>query len=546
MSCRSELTYAIYVDGELPPEKRRPLEAHLVSCRACRERVVALREEGEALVGALQERDPAPLHAGAAAPAARGLALGLLPALVATTLATLALGWLLEKAWPAVLPLLSPLGLGGIYDMAFDLFDLLRDEAPAAFEMGVAVAAMASVSALLSFGLGVALRRWSGPSLLALAVLLALTAAPRPGQADFGLHAQHDFTLPAGEVYEGTLIAHGESVTVEGIVDGDLLAFTRRLVVRGEVRGSLFAAARDVQIEGDVSGTTLVVGRSGRVSGRVGGNLYGFGGESFDVEPSARLERDLAAGGEQVRVEGSVGRDLFAGGDGVELRGPVGRNVHVWADSLSLRDGARVAGDVDAMLPAGVQVQVAGGAVVGGETTSRVHEHGRERRGFAQLADLRWWGWLALHVAAAFPVGLVLHALLPGLFGARLETSSAFFRSLGLGFAGLVLPPLAAVALALTLVGIPLALMGLLLWVMALYTALVVVSYLVGRSLLPPRDASWTGFGLALLVGLVVVVFATHAPYLGHALLVLTLLSGLGLLVERARGGWAALAARPD
>jgi cytoskeletal protein CcmA (bactofilin family) len=544
MSCRSELSYAIYVDGELPPEERRPLEAHLVACRTCRERVVALREEAEALAGALQERDPAPLHAGVAAPPARGLALGLAPALLATTLASVALGWLVDEAWPALLPVVSPLGLGGLYGMAFDLLYVLRERAPEVLDVGVAVAAMASVSALLCFGLGLALRRWSAPTLLAFSALLALAGAGQPGEARAGFHEQDDYTLPAGEVYEGTLVVHGESVTVEGVVDGDLLAFTRRLVLRGEVRGSLVAAARDVQIEGDVSGTALVVGRSTRVSGRVRGNLYGFGGESFDVERSARLERDLAAGGEQVRIEGSVGRDLYAGGDEVVLRGEVGRNVHAWADSLSLREGSRVAGDVDAALPPGVAVEVAESAFVGGETTSHVQEHGHARRGFARLGDPRWWGWLALHVAAALPVGLLLHALLPGLFAARLETSAAFFRALGLGFAGLVLPPLAAAALALTLVGVPLALMGLMLWIVALYTALVLVAFLVGRSLLPPRDESWTAFGLALLVGLVVVVFAVHAPYLGHALLLLALLSGLGLLVERARGGWAALTAR--
>lgn len=542
--CPSELSYAVYVDDELTPDERRRVEAHLVGCRTCRELVVALREEAEGLGNALHGRDRA-ARPNAPAPA-RGLALGLVPALAGATLAALALGWLLEEAWPAALPLFSPLALGGVYDMAFDLFYMLRDQAPAALEVAVAVVAMASVSALLSFGLTVALRRWSSPTLLALTALLALLAGVPPSEAHFGIHEHRDYELPAGEVHEGTLVAHGESVTIAGVVEGDLLAFTRRLVVRGEVRGSLIAVARDAEISGVVTGTAVVAGRSIRVAGRVGGNLYGYGGERLDVEPTARLERDAAAAGEDVRVEGTIARDLYAGGDGVAVSGSVGRNLHAWAESLRLLDGARIAGDVDAMLPRGESAEVASGAFVGGQTQSRESEMVHGRGGLGRLTDPRTWAWIALHVGAGFCVGLVLHLLLPGLFDARLETAGAFFRSLGLGFAALVLPPLAACLLAFTLIGVPLALMGLLVWMMALYSAFVVVSFLVGRSLLPPRDASWTGFGLTLVVGLVIVTFATHLPYLGGALRGLTLLAGVGLIAGQLQRGWPALVSQPS
>ena len=70
--CLPELTYAIYVDGELSPEELRPVEAHLVTCRRCRELVVALREEAALLTGALQERTPARRTAPQAPAAARG------------------------------------------------------------------------------------------------------------------------------------------------------------------------------------------------------------------------------------------------------------------------------------------------------------------------------------------------------------------------------------------------------------------------------------------------------------------------------------------
>lgn len=546
MSCHSELTYAIYLDGELPPGERRALESHLISCLPCRELVVALRGEAEALGDALQERPHAPHRQPETAHTpARGLALGLAPALLAAVLATSALGWLLDVAWPAVRTLIAPLAFGGIYDMAFDLFFLLRDEAPAALEVGVAVAAMASLSALLCFSLTVVLRRWSGPTLLGLGVVLAVGSMPGVGHAHFGLHEHHDYSLPAGEVHDGTLLAHGDTVTIDGVVDGDLIALTRWLVLRGEVRGNVIGVARDVEVSGAVTGSLIVAGRSGRIAGSVGGNLYGFGGESFALAPSGRVERDLVAAGDEVRVEGSVGRDVFAGGDAVEVRGQVGRNVHAWADSVSLQDGARVEGDVDAILPHGQEVDVAAGAVVNGATASRESEHGRNREGFALLADPGFWALMALHIGAGFAVGLALYGLLPGVFGARLATAGAFFRSLGLGFAAVVLPPLALALLALTLIGIPLALMGLFGWLIALYASFVVVSFLVGRSLVPPRDASWTAFGLALLAGLVVVVIVTHLPYLGGTLRVLTILTGIGLLAERMRGGWPALTQRP-
>ena len=45
MKCPSEFTWSVYVDGELSPDELRGAEMHLVACRDCRGRVVALQEE---------------------------------------------------------------------------------------------------------------------------------------------------------------------------------------------------------------------------------------------------------------------------------------------------------------------------------------------------------------------------------------------------------------------------------------------------------------------------------------------------------------------
>ena len=117
-----------------------------------------------------------------------------------------------------------------------------------------------------------------------------------------------------------------------------------------------------------------------------------------------------------------MGRDLVVTGERIDIRGPVARNVHAWAEEVALLDGARIGGDVQAVLPRGDEVEVSSGAVVAGEISSRPFVHPHER-GFSRYLEAGFWVWIAVHVGAAFLVGMLAHALLPGVFGGRLETS---------------------------------------------------------------------------------------------------------------------------
>ena len=99
--------------------------------------------------------------------------------------------------------------------------------------------------------------------------------------------------------------------------------------------------------------------------------------------------------------------------------------------------------------------------------------------------------------------------------------------------------------LALTLVGIPIALMGLALYQAALYVGSIVVAGLVGSALLQPRGEGWGPFGLALLAGLTLTIVAANTPFVGILVKVLIVLLGLGLLTDRCRSGWRTLRGLP-
>jgi cytoskeletal protein CcmA (bactofilin family) len=533
MSCPPEWTVAAYVDQGLAAPDARRIEAHLVGCERCRGLVLALREEARALGEALAgEGASEPAAVSVVAPA-RGAAWGLPVAIAATALVTAVASALYEMRLP--MAFLRPSSLLGVNEMVFDTLFLLRDQASGWFELGLALGALGGMAAIGSFLAGALLRRYARS---AAGLALAGAAAFGGEAADAAPRFVHEETVrvAAGETHQGTLAVSCESLEIDGVVSGDVWAMCERVSIRGEVDGSAIVLARELEVQGQVAGGLVAAGEQVRLEGSAGRSAY-LAGERVSIGPRARVARDAFLGGERVRVEGEVARDLAAGGERVELEGAVGRDLTAWSERVSVLPGARVGGDLRAHLPEPEALEVAEGAVVAGATDVEVLE-GHRHTMWSRYRDGRFYTWLALGFAASFLIGMLLHALAPRLFAGRLVSGRDFFVSLGLGFAVLVLAPIALVLLALTVVGIPAALIGLAAWGVALYLGGVVVAALIGRSLVKPRGDGARDFGVALLVGLAVVVVVKSLPFVGRPAGWVIALVGVGLLAAQAYAAW--------
>jgi cytoskeletal protein CcmA (bactofilin family) len=537
MSCFPESIYSVYVDDELSDAEKRPVEAHLIRCQACRQLILALRDEAGLLGDSLHEREPVVIRPKAAAPV-RGLALGGIPTLAIIAVAAAVVGGILETRLPSYAEWLNPMRWLGAYDMAFDLVFWLRDEVPGLVEFAVAAAAIGSVAAVLSFAVSALSRRWLGTAGMLAGLLLALVLPPS-ARAIVVLHDIESYVVGADEVEDDSVVVMAESVRIDGIVEGDLVVFAERLIVRGEIRGNLFAGARNIELNGRVHGGMYGFSRRIHVGGQIDGNIL-TGSDEFMLDDGAAVGGDAVHFGESVTIQGAVARDLYGIGKWVELGGSIGRNVDVFAKRATVLGSAEIGGDFIARLPRGEEAEISPLAKIAGEARSEeiVHDH---RPGFLTAA---FWIAMLLHVAAAFALAAVLRMLVPTVLGATVETPGDFFRALGLGFVALVVTPFALAIIAVTVAGIPLALIGLALYLSALYIATIVVAAIIGRSFLGGAEdsdqaAAAGGASLAsLLLGIVVVVAAAHLPFLGPLFGIVIILTGLGLIVQQAQASW--------
>jgi len=534
MCCPDEFTWSVYADGELEAEAVRASELHLVACRECRTRVVALQEEAQALGDAVRDRVRARATVREVAPPPRDLAWGL-PVAVAAVTAVLAIGGaVLELRLPGAFDLLNPRRLMGAYELAFDSIFVLREQLPGFVELLTAVGIVAAVSALGCALVHALSQRLGGSSSLMLAAVLALSAAEPARAVD--LRLDQDTTIGAGETVDESLVCIGDTITIDGTVDGDLVVGAERVSIRGKVTGNLFAFGDEVEIDGEVAGTVIALGGTTRLGAKVAGSAL-LGGERLTIAEGAVIERDASFFGEGIQLDGQVMRDVTFGGEWLEVRGEIARDLHaLQAERITLLDGARIGRHLRAHLRDGPDaIDQAPGAVIGGEldvaTESLVREHYLSRYG-----DPGFYAGVLIFAAAGFLFGLLVYLVEPRLFDAETPNTRGFFRSLGVGFVVIIAGPVSVLVAGLTVVGIPIAVFGIFLFMLALYTGSILVASMIGRAVLPPRGPGLGGFAPSYLVGLLILTTVAVIPFIGPAVRIVAMLFGVGCLIERARG----------
>jgi cytoskeletal protein CcmA (bactofilin family) len=339
--------------------------------------------------------------------------------------------------------------------------------------------------------------------------------------------------VPKGETIEGNLYAAGASVTVEGQVTGDVICAGQSINISGQVAGDVICAGQTINLSGTVGGNLRTVGNSINLSGKIGRNVMAFGASILSAASSS-IGWDMLAVGAFGQIAGNIGRDLYGTLGQATLSGQIGKNVNLHfgqqnkkADQTALTVAGTAVINGDLKYTSDKNAVVENGAVIKGQTTHNLPAVVVKKSNFANLGW--WWGNL-IAVFSALVIGLVLINFwreqiikITDLMLARVN--SAF----GWGILVLLLTPIIALILLATIIGIPLSLILMALWLIALYLSKIFVGILVGRSLLSNFFSQHKeSLILSMVAGIVVVYLIFALPFIGRLMSLLAMLWGLG------------------
>ncbi|MEW6610249.1 MAG: hypothetical protein AB1352_01280 [Patescibacteria group bacterium] len=348
--------------------------------------------------------------------------------------------------------------------------------------------------------------------------------------APFSIHAKGEpVIISTDEQVRGDVVRMGSSVRILAPVDGDVLVAGGTVEIAGPVSGDVIAAGGEVRIVSDVGGSVRVAGGTVEIKGSVGRGVSAAGGRVL-LSDSSGVGGSVIVFGADVVLNGRVDRDVRAYGGSVTVAGEVAGNVVIYsgeADRITLEPTALVHGTLE--YTAQDSATIREGAVVKGDTQFHQIPRRSAQAAFAShaLSSL-------IQLFGLIVVGLVMITMVPQAIEVITEWKNVWsLKSGGQGLVWLILPPVVAVVLLFTLIGVPLALISMALWAVGLYVAQVVIAYTLGRVLLVDllkTEASHRFFCLA--TGAVVWVALVSLPLMGWMIMIMGTILGLGSMMS--------------
>lgn len=337
-----------------------------------------------------------------------------------------------------------------------------------------------------------------------------LAASSSPGNA-YAAGVSVVITAPIA----GDLSAVGGSVIAAAPVAGDEIFLAGSISSRAPVAGDLRAAGGNITIEKPVAGDLVAFGLSVYDSGRAGGSV-------FIVALNSTL------------TDGASG-PVTVYGNNVSLAGNFANNVEVIASSrLTLAPGTTIRGTLSYEAPEAATIP-ASATITGGveyKNLSYLPDAGTSR----VLAFISVGFFLFVRILGA----LILAGLIAGLFPrlAEIITERAYtarlrgaFLTMLLGFAILVATPILSVMLAITFVGIGIALFILILYALIAVLSLMYAGILLGGVFARRYARRETVFWHDGVLGMLALSLIALVPFVGLFVVLLLTIFSAGALI---------------
>lgn len=266
----------------------------------------------------------------------------------------------------------------------------------------------------------------------------------------------------ATESYNDNIMAIDETVVANGTANG-LIMLCGSTISSNANGDYAFIAGREVNISGNITRDAFVVG------------------ETVTIENTGIINRDLYVCASKVIINGAVNRNIYVAssellvGDKAYIRG----NVHSATDKIVISETANILGTVEYRSDASV-VSIPESIQVNRIEVETNKNQGNVSKSFDFNEKI-------LELLMVFVTFILMLAIVPEFFTKIDEryalNAKELFKAFGIGVLLLIVVPIVSIILMVTIVGLPIAFVALLLYIIAFIITGAVAGYTIVKAI---------------------------------------------------------------
>lgn len=327
------------------------------------------------------------------------------------------------------------------------------------------------------------------------------------------------------QTIDKTLVSGASDIEIAGVLNGDLFCLSQNLNVSGTINGDVFCAASNVNITGNINGSLRLFSSNTTIVGTVD-EASTILTDDFTLDKAGFMGSDVFLTATNAQINGLVDRDLNILGDNYFVNGTINRNIAGNANQLTLQKNATVLGNVD--ITSQNKISTEDGAIVLG-TLNQINESSEKSNPI--LDGL----FFALYMIASLALIAILIAL---LMPRTLEYSFQIVKNnpFKVALAGLIVSivgPVLFILLFITIIGIPLAFMLILGWILVASITGPIVAFQIGKAILRKNKKAKPVVCMILGSSILLVVYLI--PIVNIFIMTVVYIYGLGIVALIAK-----------
>ena len=330
--------------------------------------------------------------------------------------------------------------------------------------------------------------------------------------------------------YQEDLFLWGTTVNFDGSIVGDIIAGGRIVTINGTTDGSIIAGCQRLTVNGEICRSLRCFAQTLNITSQVDGDVVAFVAE-MTLGNDAVIGRDLAVFSGDVFIDGTVNGGAYISAGTVTIAGQIVGDVTIKADNISITPDAVIGGELN--YTSKTKANIAPDAKIAGDVKWKKKSkssESSESSGMIPRPIGAFWSLIFLGGSLLLGIALILVKRDRVIAITEEIRSNAALDGL-IGLAVIVAIPVLLVLIAISLVGIPVAMAGLAVYLLVFLTAKVLVGITIGLLLLRLlKKEGRISLGWALLVGMILLAIGYKIPIVGWVVYFVAWAIGAGAL----------------